>query len=142
MKRLVSFRTKGIFARIGHARADDQRRAAPICLCDKTRDFLGQMLPVAVEHQHVKETPRGKLAQAGLDRGAFPLVLLVPDNFGPGFARLLRGAVRGTVVDDQHMVQLGQGAPGHGLDMGLLVIRRDQRSHVGPVSRGHHVVAG
>jgi hypothetical protein len=56
-------------------------------------------------------------------------------------ARLFRGPVRGAVVEHEHVVQLRQRAPRHGLDFGLLEIRRDQCRDVGPVD-GRHYVAG
>ena len=52
---------------------------------EEVRDFLGQMLAVAIEDEHVFDD--GALAQrpqAGLDRGAFALIDRVADDLGAG----------------------------------------------------------
>ncbi len=102
-----AFAHEGHVAHVAHAVADDHRGAGGIGLGEEVRDFVGQMLTVAVEDEdEVHTRPFQEGTQAGFDRGAFAGVLFVLDDFDAGGARLVARAIRRAVIDDEDEIEL------------------------------------
>ena len=75
---------------------------------DEAADLFRQMLPVGIENNHVLEAALQPVTQAGLDRLAFALVVLMHDHFRAGRARVGRGRIGRTVIDHEDVIELLQ----------------------------------
>ena len=110
-------------------------RAGAVCLLDKPRDFLRQMLAVAIENLDVLEAAVGEGLEAGLDRRALAAVYLVADDFRAGFAGFCGGGIGGAVIEDHDVIELREGPFGDFEDVVFLAIGGDKRGDIRPVGK-------
>ena len=112
---------------VGHARAEDDVRAALRERLREARKLGGQVLAVAVHEDDGVVAQLEGAAKPGRHRGALALVDLVHDDLRrAGLARLVGSAVGRAVVDDDR-VEPGLARPAHdAADVTLLAVAGDQ----------------
>ena len=122
---------------VGHARAEDDVRAALREGLREARKLGGQVLAVAVHEDDGVVAQLEGAAKPGRHRGALALVDLVHDDLRrAGLARLVGGAVGRAVVDDDR-VEPGLARAAHdAADMALFAVAGDQGGEPGLGGRG------
>src|SRR5205809_8022094 len=101
----------------------------------ETFDLFRSMLPIGVEDDYKIDIALQNVTQPGLDRLAFAAVLFVNDYFRAGFARVVRGFVDRSVIDNEHVAELLARAPNHLANVLLLVVSGYDRRDLGHYQR-------
>lgn len=112
---------------IVHARADEQLRIECRCSVNKTIDFLGKVLAIGVENNDVIELSIQPVTKSRLDRLAFATIFRMNNYLGAGFTRARRRLIVGSIVHDEHVIELLTRSPDDVADMFLFPIGWDDR---------------
>ena len=122
---------RGDGARLRLARPDHQRARLGRRRGEQGRDLVAEVLPVAVEREHVRDAVRAQGLHAEAQCRALAAVRRLAQHVGAGRLRGIGGAVARAVVHDEDPRHMPAGAGHDGLDGGLAVEGGDQRSELG-----------
>jgi len=85
------------------------------------------VLAIGVENNDVSELPIQPVTKPGLDRLALAAILRMNNYFCASFTRARRRLIVGSIIDDEHMIELLTGSANDVADMFLFAIGRNDR---------------